>query len=196
MSFQISDLKTGFAGHLLIASPSLIGSPFSQTVVFLCVHSAEEGAMGIVINRKLDSPSSDNLLKQLGISPIPSHRNFSVCAGGPVESSHGLVLHSTDWHENSCIPVNDDVMLSASLDILRELSEGGGPEKAILALGHANWAPNQLEEELKNNLWLFSPNTEFNEEIIYGTDYTQKWRKALKTIHIDPRRFSYQSGHV
>ncbi|MDI2089795.1 YqgE/AlgH family protein [Commensalibacter oyaizuii] len=191
MALQFSDLTDGFAGQLLIASPFITSPLFAQTVIFLCAHSYQEGAMGIIINRHLTKPTPEELLQQLGISPFPQNAHFSISAGGPVENAHGLVLHSADWDTNGCIAVTDTVKLNASLDILRDLSSGQGPKQALLALGHANWAPGQLEEEIKNNIWHLAPS---NESILFDSHFTKKWRTALQSIHIDPSKLSYLSG--
>lgn len=191
MSLHFSDLTDGLAGNFLVASPFITNAPFGQTVIFLCSYSRNEGAMGIIVNRHLTMPSPEELLKQLGIPPIPDDKQFSISSGGPIENAHGLVLHSADWELNGCIPVTNNIKLTASLDVLRDLSLGKGPEKALLALGHANWGPEQLEEELQNNIWYVAPCTE---DILFGKHFTKKWREALNSISIDPAKLSYFSG--
>lgn len=191
MVLHFSDLTNGIAGHILIASPFITTPPFAQTVIFICAYSPQEGAMGIIVNRHLTKPSPEELLQQLGIPPIPHEAQFSVSAGGPIENAHGLVLHSTDWETNGCIPVTDKVMLNASLDVLRDLAMGKGPKHALLALGHANWAPGQLEEELKNSIWHIAPCDEY---LLFSPHFTQKWRNALHSISIDPGKLSYFVG--
>lgn len=191
MVLHFSDLTAGLAGQMLIASPFITTPPFAQTVIFLCAYSPQEGAMGIVVNRHLTKPTPEELLKQLGIPPIPQETQFSVSSGGPIESAHGLVLHSADWETNGCIPVTDQVMLNASLDILRDLAMGKGPKHSMLALGHANWSPGQLEEEIKNSVWHVAP---CNENILFSPHFTQKWRDALQSISIDPGKLSLFVG--
>ncbi|OUI79184.1 transcriptional regulator [Commensalibacter intestini] len=191
MTLHFSDLTNGLAGQLLIASPFITTPPFAQTVIFLCAYSPQEGAMGIIVNRHLTTPTPDELLQQIGIPPIPKEAHFSISAGGPIENAHGLVLHSADWETNGCIPVNDKVMLNASLDVLRDLSIGKGPKHALLALGHASWSAGQLEEELKNSIWHIAP---CDETLLFSTHYTQKWRDALHSISIDPGKLSFFVG--
>ena len=40
-------------GKLLISMPSLEDERFYKTVIYMCAHSSE-GAMGIIINKKID----------------------------------------------------------------------------------------------------------------------------------------------
>ncbi len=187
------DPDASLTGRLLIAMPALVSSPFAQTVVFLCAHSAEEGAMGLVVNRRLGQPGFDDLLEQLGVAPIPPRRRITLCAGGPVENSRGFVLHSADWTGDGSLAVDDDIVLTASLDVLKVIADGAGPRQALLALGHATWEPGQLETEIQQNAWLSAPATE---AIVFGSEHDSKWRRALASLRIDPIRLSSVVGHA
>ena len=187
------DPDAGLTGRLLIAMPPLVSSPFAQSVIFLCAHSIEDGAMGLVINRRLGQPGFDELLEQLGVVPIPPKRRITLCAGGPVENSRGFVLHSADWTGDGSLAVDDAIVLTASLDVLKVIADGGGPRHALLALGHATWAPGQLEDEMAQNAWLTAPS---NDAIVFGADHDSKWRRALASLNIDPIRLSSVAGHA
>ncbi|TLU74294.1 YqgE/AlgH family protein [Lichenicoccus roseus] len=187
------DPDASLTGRLLIAMPALVSSPFAQSVVFLCAHSAEDGAMGLVVNRRLGQPGFDDLLEQLGVAPVPPRRRIALCAGGPVENSRGFVLHSADWTGDGSLAVDDGIVLTASLDVLRVIADGAGPRHALLALGHATWAPGQLEEEIQQNAWLSAPATE---AIVFGSEHDNKWRRALASLSIDPIRLSRVAGHA
>jgi len=181
-------------GCLLVASPTLADSDFAQTVIYLCAHSTEDGAMGLVINKRLSQPGLTDVMDQLGIEPTPPRRLISLCAGGPLENARGFVLHSSEWTGDGSLTVNDEVTLTASLDVLREIADGAGPRNALLALGHAAWEPGQLEEEiLKHNAWYVAP---ASEAIVFGTDHSVKWRRALAAIDLDAGRLSTTVGHA
>lgn len=187
------DPDASLTGHLLIAMPSLQDRTFSQTVIFLCAHSVEDGAMGLVVNRRLTEPGFDDLLAQLEIAPAPPRRRVALCIGGPVESSRGFVLHSSDWSGDGSLTVDDGIVLTASLDVLREIAEGHGPRQALLALGHAAWGPGQLESEIRQNAWLPAP---ANEAIVFGTDHDRKWRRAFADLGVDPLRLVGEVGNA
>lgn len=181
-------------GQLLVAAPSLAEGFFGQSVIYLCAHSPEAGAMGLIINRRLPQPGLDELFARLGIEPNPPERRIPVCLGGPVEHSRGFVLHSTDWAGEGSLGVNGAATLTASLDVLRELARGNGPRKAVMALGHASWAPGQLESEIaRDGSWFIAP---ASEEIVFGSDHTGKWRRALASIDVDPMRLSSVTGEA
>jgi putative transcriptional regulator len=179
-------------GQLLIAMPVMADPRFAQTVIYLCAHTPD-GAMGLVVNRPLAKPSFDDLLRQLEIEPLPTARRIRLCMGGPVDNARGFVLHTTDWTGEGSLKVNDALALTASLDVLKALAEGGGPRAGILALGYAGWGPGQLEAEIHQNAWLSLP---AQENIVFGTEHETKWRRALATMKIDPLLLSGSAGHA
>ena len=148
-------------GSLLVAMPSMGDARFARAVIYMCAHSAD-GAMGIIINQRAPNISFTELLEQLNIVP-PKERirlpivlgAMAVHLGGPVETGRGFVLHSADYFKaESTLPIDESVCLTATIDILRDIAKGSGPDKALLALGYAGWAPGQLESEIQANGWL------------------------------------------
>jgi putative transcriptional regulator len=130
-------------GQLLIAMPSMADERFQQSVIYMCAHTPE-GAMGLVLNRPIVKPTFDDLLKQLNVEPLPPVRQIKLCAGGPVENARGFVLHTSDWTGEGSLQVDGGMALTASLDVLKVIAEGGGPRECVLALGYAGWGPGQL----------------------------------------------------
>ena len=114
--------------------------------------------------------------------------------GGPVETERGFVLHSADFFiENSTLPIDDGICLTATIDILKAIARGEGPASAILALGYAGWAPGQLETEIQGNGWL---HCSADSELIFGTDPGAKYEKALRKIGIPLGMLSSEAGHA
>ncbi|HQT66474.1 MAG: hypothetical protein B7Z78_00115 [Rhodospirillales bacterium 20-60-12] len=179
-------------GQLLVAMPTMTDPRFNQSVIYMCAHSSE-GAMGVIVNRPVTKPRFDDLLKQLNILPNPPSRQIALCAGGPVDSGRGFVLHSAEWSSPASMVVDEAHKLTASLDILQAIAEGGGPEHCLLALGYAGWDAGQLDHEIRQNAWL---NVPADEAMIFGTDHGGKWRQALAKLKIDPAFFSSQAGRA
>jgi putative transcriptional regulator len=179
-------------GQLLIAMPAMSDPRFEYSVIYMCAHT-DEGAMGIVLNRTLDQPSFDDLLKQLDVAPTPPARRIRLCSGGPVDNGRGFVLHTADWTGDGSLHVNENVALTASLDVLKAIAEGGGPREGILALGYAGWGPGQLDAEIQQNAWLSAP---ADETIVFDPDADTKWRRALATLKVDPLLLSGDAGHA
>jgi putative transcriptional regulator len=114
--------------------------------------------------------------------------------GGPVETERGFVLHSADFFiENSTLPIDDGICLTATIDILKAIARGEGPASAILALGYAGWAPGQLETEIQGNGWLHCA---ADSELIFGSDPGAKYDRALKKLGIDLGMLSSEAGHA
>jgi putative transcriptional regulator len=195
-----SDEEGYLDGQLLIAMPSMGDPRFSRSVIYVCAHSSE-GAMGIVINQRAPNISFAELLEQLKIVPseerisLPSALNaMDVHLGGPVETGRGFVLHSADYFKaESTLPINDSVCLTATVDILRDIAKGSGPNKALLALGYAGWAPGQLEDEIQSNGWLNCP---ADPELVFDPAVDRKYNRALDSLGVDPSHLVSDSGHA
>jgi putative transcriptional regulator len=200
-SGQRKSSKRGYLdGQMLIAMPTMGDERFARSVIYMCAHSSE-GAMGIIVNQPASNISFPDLLVQLevvGAAELielpPGAGGVRVLRGGPVETSRGFVLHSADFFiENSTLPIDEGVCLTATLDILKAIARGEGPESAVLALGYAGWAPGQLENEIHQNGWLHCA---ADSELIFGRDTEAKYDKALKKIGVDVGMLSSEAGHA
>ena len=185
-------------GQFLIAMPGMQDGNFSRSVVYICAHSPA-GAMGFIINRLQELSFTDvlqhlQILEQPGAMMLPEKtRQFPVLYGGPVEPGRGFVLHSDDYSSESSIPVSDDILLTATLDILKAIAEGKGPERASLLLGYAGWGAGQLEAEIGNNGWLNCPP---NDDIIFDPSVDTKYERALALMGVSPEMLSTEAGHA
>ena len=185
---------------MLIAMPGLRDGPFARSVVYLCAHR-EDGAMGIIVNQRAETISFTDLLVQLNV--VKQHEAIRLPAsagavrvlrGGPVEQGRGFVLHSADFLVGeSTITVGDGICLTATLDILRAIAKGEGPQKAVLALGYAGWSSGQLESEILANGWLNCP---ADPDIVFDTDFDAKYDRALARIGVDEAMLSMDAGHA
>jgi putative transcriptional regulator len=193
--------KRGYLdGQMLIAMPAMRDERFARSLIYVCAHSSD-GAMGIVVNQAAGNVKFPDLLVQLEVIPAkdliqlpPSAGTVKVLKGGPVETGRGFVLHSADFFiENSTLPIDDGICLTATLDILKAIARGKGPESAVLALGYAGWAPGQLETEIQENGWL---NCDADSELIFGRDIEHKYELALKKLGIDLGMLSSEAGHA
>ncbi|MDP6572155.1 MAG: YqgE/AlgH family protein [Rhodospirillales bacterium] len=179
-------------GHMLIAMPGMQDPRFDKSLIYMCAHSPE-GAMGLVVNRALESLTFPDLLEQLEIDCTAGDERINVHFGGPVESGRGFVLHSADYVQEATLVVDSEVALTATLDILRAMAAGDGPRQSLLALGYAGWGPGQLDSEIKANGWLHvAPDT----DLLFGADLDGKWERAIRKIGIDPRMLSEDAGHA
>ncbi|MGD9784384.1 MAG: YqgE/AlgH family protein [Hyphomicrobiaceae bacterium] len=204
---HITDLKSdGFLeGKLLIAMPRISDRRFQRSVIYMCAHS-EQGAMGLIVNQNAENIDFPDLLERLGIVPgtegdepgaieLPDDLiTMPVHMGGPVETGRGFVLHSSDYFaSDATLPIRDGFCLTATLDILRAIAQGEGPERALLALGYAGWSPGQLESEIQANGWLHCA---ADMDLVFDEDNETKYVRALAKIGIDPSHLVSDAGHA
>jgi putative transcriptional regulator len=180
--------------------PLMSDRRFSRSVIYLCAHS-DDGAMGLIINHRANHISFPDLLERLGIPPRGADDGISneilerqVHVGGPVETGRGFVLHTSDYFaSDSTLQIDRDVSLTASIDILKAIASGGGPDRAMLALGYAGWSAGQLETEIQANGWLHCP---ADMDLVFDHDLDSKYTRALAKIGIDPSHLVSDAGHA
>ena len=157
--------------------------------------------MGLIVNQRAPHLSFSELLGQLSIEDedgLPGRRldvmDVDVHVGGPVETGRGFVLHSSDYFvANSTLPIDAEVSLTATVDILKAIAGGKGPSRAMLALGYAGWRPGQLEDEIQANGWLHCP---CDLDLLFDRNLDQKYERALSKIGIDPSHLVAEAGHA
>jgi putative transcriptional regulator len=184
---------TSLAGQLLVAMPQMLDQRFARSVIYLCAHSDDAGAMGLVINKLLGSLTMGELFAQLDISPSGIVSSRPVHFGGPVEAGRGFVLHTTDYNEEATLDVGGNLAVTATLEILRAIGKGQGPRQSLFAVGYAGWAPGQLDAEIQANGWL---SVAADDDIIFDPDHDGKWRRALGKLGIDLSMLSSDAGHA
>ncbi len=184
--------QTSLAGQLLIAMPNMSDPRFARSVIYVCAHN-EEGAMGLVVNKAIGSLTFEELLQQLGLEAEAVSEEIRIHFGGPVETGRGFVLHSADYIQEGSLQVNDDMALTATVDILRDIADGNGPRRSLLALGYAGWGPGQLDSEIQANGWL---NVEADENLVFDPDLDDKWERAIAKLGFDPSSLSGDAGHA
>lgn len=187
-------------GKLLLAMPAMADPRFHRAVIYMCAHSAD-GAMGIVVNQRAPHITFSKLLEQLEIAPdndddsirVPVAK-MAVHTGGPVETGRGFVLHTRDYFSaDSTLTIDDSISLTATIDILRAIATGEGPDRSLLALGYAGWAPGQLEREIHANGWLICA---ADTEIVFDAAIENKYDRAMAKLGVHPSFLVSDAGHA
>ena len=180
-------------GQLLVAMPQMSDPRFARSVVYLCAHSDEAGAMGLIVNKQLAALTLGELFAQLDIEPSAVAGLRPVHFGGPVEAGRGFVLHTADYREEATLHVGGNISVTATLEVLRAIGKNRGPRRSLFALGYAGWAPGQLDAEIQANGWLSVP---ADDEIVFASDDDGKWNRALAKLGIDLSVLSSEAGHA
>jgi putative transcriptional regulator len=179
-------------GQLLIAMPQMEDSRFHRSVLYICAHSSD-GAMGLVINKVLDSLTLPELMAHLEVPTEAPLQPEKIHFGGPVETARGFVLHSADYIDEGTQIVGHGLALTATLDILRAIGRGEGPLRTLLALGYAGWGPGQLDAEIQANAWL---NVAADDAIVFDPQNDTKWERAIGRLGINAGMLSSEAGHA
>ena len=189
-------MNMNLTNHFLVAMPGMKDPYFQNSVIYVCEHN-EEGAMGLIINAPVDI-TVGNMLKQVKVQPVhprlfEASLERPVYNGGPISEDRGFILHKPKDYYESSIQMTDDLAVTTSRDILTVLGTEAEPSDYLVALGYAGWSAGQLENELVENSWL---TIEATPEIIFDTPITDRWKKAVEKLGIDPSQLSSDAGHA
>lgn len=173
---------------------------FARSVIYMCAHS-EDGAMGLIINQRATHISAPDLLERLGITARSENDEVAseilalpIQVGGPVETGRGFVLHSADYFaQDSTLTIESGICLTATIDILKAIAQGKGPNRALLALGYAGWSPGQLESEIHANGWLSVP---ADADLVFANDLESKYTRAMGKIGVNLSHLVSDAGHA
>ncbi len=179
--------------HILIAMPHLQDPYFGKSIVFITEHT-KDGAMGLIVNK----PFEDMEIKQLFTDVFEDKQNLlkvvpRVYFGGPVMVERGILLHSGNYNTEGTVTVTSDFGLTSHKSILEDISKGDGPIHYKLMLGHAGWAPFQLEKEIEDGDWLLQ---ETNPEFIFKTSPSSMWVSATNSFGVDIASSTGLSGQA
>jgi putative transcriptional regulator len=163
-------------GQLLIASPSLRAAEFEASIVLMVQHD-EDGALGVVINRPLET-TIDEAWEQ--VSEVACPRADALHYGGPCEGPL-MVVHTDPTYSE--IAVSDGIHFCTDKEHIEWLVQyDQAPMKFVV--GYAGWAPGQLEQELAQGAWLTLRATE---QRVFGGDapgWDQMFRQASQSSGI------------
>ena len=182
-----------FSGQLLIAMPGISDPRFERSLILVCAHD-EQHAMGVAVNRPVEGLTFPDLLARLDIKANIVLPPDLVLMGGPVERERGFVVHTDDYMGEHTLDVGEGLALTATREVLEAIAtRHEQPRRSFLALGYAGWGAGQLEDEIKENVWLTCPP---DETLVFGADYESKWTRALGKIGVDPDRLSTYAGRA
>ncbi len=179
------DLQHSF----LLGMPSLTGTYFGESLIYVCEHNAD-GAMGLIVN-KLSSVTFQALADDLGL-PRAGHQ-IDILEGGPVSPEQGFVLHTTDRTYASSRELAPGISLSSSPDALEALATLDGPAHSLVLLGYAGWGPGQLESEIEDDAWL---TCNASRTVLFHTSIATRRQAAAATIGVDMRLMARHTGHA
>ena len=183
------------SGQLLIALPAIGDRRFERAVVLVFAHDADH-AMGLVLNQRLESLTLGEVLDQLSLPCPEARRRETVFLGGPVQRERGFVLHTDDFRaaDGSTLAPSGGLSCTPTREALEALSrEDAAPRRSRLALGYDGWGPGQLEQEIRQNVWLTCP---ADEALVFDTPMAEVWAAALGRLGVDPSFLTAEAGQA
>lgn len=142
-----------WAGRLLVATPELAGPTFARTVLLLLQHGADDGALGVVLNRPSGTAVDEVLPGWQELAADPE----VIFQGGPVQTDAAICLArragqmAAPSPQLAPVPGADQVGtvdLDADPALIRPLVAA-----IRVFAGYAGWAPGQLEGEIDEGSW-------------------------------------------
>lgn len=192
MDHDAPDKNLYLTGKLLVAMPQMGDPRFHKAVIFMCAHDAN-GAMGLVINHILPGLELSELLTQLHIEDVQPDEDIPVMSGGPVETARGFILHEGDFSQVESLKIESDIYVTGTIDALKAVAQGQGPEKMLFILGYAGWTAGQLDQEIQQNAWLV---IDADPDVIFNGDADDRWDRAIRKIGVDPSMLSGEAGRA
>jgi len=170
--------------QFLISMPSLHSTYFGNTLIYIAEHS-DEGALGFIVNRET-TITLPEVFEQLKIADVVGEYSQPfVLEGGPVSTERGFLLYAD--------ADTAQIEMSASLDMLDQISSGSGPEDYMLLVGYAGWDEGQLESEIAQNSWLTCP---CDTDVLFNRDASKKFTLASGILGVDLALMSADAGHA
>ncbi len=167
-----------FNNQILIALPDMQDERFKNAVILICEHN-EDGAMGLVLNHPMDL-ETEQVFQDLNLNePLNNH---TVSDGGPLNKNCGFVLHNNNQSFDSTINIRNNLSLTTSKDLLKQIADHDFLDQWQFILGYSAWSKGQLENEIAENTWLTCP-ADIN--LIFNTDVDKQWQSALALIGIN-----------
>lgn len=169
------------AGDILIAKPFSQDGYFKRSVIYLCEHN-KEGSLGFIINK-----SHGLLLRD--IFPHLKNANFPLYEGGPVSPNQLFYTHTLGSKLSDSHHIIDNVYWGGNFFELSQLIEQGevSSDQIRFYIGYSGWDEDQLEEEIKNDMW-FLGNTNYNNLI--QSSFSELWGEELIKINPGYKAFS------
>ena len=166
-------------GQLLISSGGLFDPNFRHTVVLIGEHNVD-GALGVVLNRALDTTVAE-AVPPLG-SLVPAGE--PLFQGGPVQPEGAVLLAEL------ANPTRADLLVFGSIGFLvGELEDEVAPSivRARVFAGYSGWGPGQLEAEMEEDSWILDP---AREEDVFTDAPDLLWSRVLERKGPEYRQLS------
>ena len=149
--WQISAGTTTAPTAIFIVARAQVTDPNFEEAIVLVMNNLGPAPVGIIINRPTEVPVSRLFPDIKGLA----HVEDKVYFGGPVDFRSVWFLFRATGRPEHAVQAFDGIYLSASSELLLQLLARAKPTEGLrIFVGHAGWAPRQLEQEINNGDWM------------------------------------------
>ncbi len=169
--------KPYLAGRMLVAAENLSDPYFRHAVVYMLEHDAD-GAIGLIVNRKVGAGSLTELVADLDGAPAKD-RQVDLYFGGPVALRKLFVLHDGSYQGPGTVVSPGGFAMTGEKEIVHAIAHGHGPKRYRFMTGYAGWGAGQLEDEISRGDWLDAPP---DRALIFESQGSAEevWRQAME----------------
>jgi putative transcriptional regulator len=180
----------GSAPILLLSMPQMADPNFAKTVVLLCDYT-DEGAFGLVVNRRMEEPAWTLIKTE---PPVRVDPDLRLWIGGPVDPQRTWVLMSeSQGPDDEQQEICPGVLLSGSKELTLQLLQMPPSTRARVLVGYAGWDAGQLDREIAASAWL---TMEVDPSLIFNVPPEQMWETALRRLGADPAGLQIAGGGI
>ncbi len=169
---KISDLNylQPQAGLTLVAEPFMEDDYFKRAVVLLTEYN-EKGAVGFILNTKLDLNVGDVM------DDFPEF-DAPLFLGGPVEPQSLFYIHCVPELIPNSIKISDFLHWNGDFEILKRHIKSGeiNPRQIKFFLGYSGWGLQQLKDELELNSWIIQ---EVPGQVVLSNEAEYLWKEVI-----------------
>ena len=174
---------TSVKDHFLIATERMKDNRFEKTVIVM-LESDENGAWGLVINKRLGTMPIALLIDPFLNTTKEREKLYKIDIpifwGGPVDVKKIFILHSTEYKSDTTKNYGN-ISISQDYNILFDIAKNKGPEKSLIIFGYSGWGSGQLEGEMERDHWILS---NIDLDITFDEESNTKWNKVFKNSFI------------
>lgn len=160
------------SGKILLAEPFMLDPNFKRSAVLLCDHSKEEGSVGFILNKPLQT-KIDELIDE-----FPEF-DSEVFFGGPVQMDTVHYLHNVGDLLEESIEVSRGVYWGGDFEKLKFLvaQELIKPHQIRFFVGYSGWSEGQLDDEMSYGSWVLA-NMDAN--YVFKTEPQSLWQSIME----------------
>jgi putative transcriptional regulator len=185
-SRSVEDLAAG----AILVTPRNAADPLFAKSVILLVSYGEKGAVGLMVNRQTDMPISRALRSVPGAAGNSDH----AFVGGPVQLDTVFALNrGTHKPEGSTEVAGDIYLITARPALEKALSGTTNPSGFRVYLGYCGWAPRQLENEMRHNIWYIFRR---GEDLAFDDTPPTLWSRLVDKAEGEAARLFLAPGYI